>query len=76
MDFIGWVLAIAIGLILLALGVGIYDEVVSEKLTLTKAEWACTRSETQTVMYPQLVGKVTVMVPRIENVCQTYERVK
>lgn len=76
MNFIEWLLTGAIAVTVLVVGFKIYDDVVSEKITLNKSEWVCSHSEKETHTRPQLVGKVTVMVPYTTDVCQIYERKK
>ncbi|PWJ80640.1 hypothetical protein C7441_112182 [Pseudaminobacter salicylatoxidans] len=63
------IMAIAAVVIVALVAVAIYYA-NSEKLTLTKAEWVCTRSET--VLMPMPAGKVMVTIPQQQ--CVQYSR--
>jgi len=76
MNIIEWLLAAAITALVAVVCIKIYDDAISEKLTLNKAEWVCSLSEKETHLRPQPVGKVNVMVPYEIDVCKLYERKK
>lgn len=44
--------------------------------TLKKSDFKCTKAHSETLVRPQLVGKITIMVPTVTSVCDEYRRIK
>jgi hypothetical protein len=55
---------------------GVYQSYMSEKIELTKSEWVCTNSKTDTYLQPIIIGKTTLLQPNTSTVCTTYTRSK
>ena len=75
MNFIEWCIVGAIVLILGSVFYGGHQEYNSPKIEIKKSDFECTRKETVRRLRPQLVGKITVMIPYDDEVCTNYKRV-
>lgn len=72
-----WVLVALAAAVLGLMGwvlVMLWQESQAPAFELRKDEWSCTAEHTETRYRPQLVGKVTIMVPYTESVCDRWER--
>lgn len=56
------------------IGVVVWQESKAPTFELAKADWTCTAEHDETHQRPQLVGKVTIMVPYTVTVCDRWER--
>lgn len=78
-DFMDWVMAMLMALIFGLLAFVVYvvwQGATAETFELVKAEWHCTDERSETHLRPMLVGKVMVMLPITQKVCDRWERRK
>lgn len=75
-DVFDCLLGAAIVALFAALGWAIWDGATATTFELRQDQWTCTESHSETRQRAQLVGKVMIMVPYNETVCDRYERTK
>lgn len=74
LDIILWALVGATLILVTFMVVTMIQEGRAETFTLTKADWACTMSYTETYTTTMLVGKIMIPQVHTRQVCTEYKR--
>ena len=72
-DLTSWFLMAIVAIAIAWLSFALWQKITSPVIKLNKDEWACTKSEKRSHLQPMIVGKVTIMMPMIDNICMEYQ---